>query len=107
MSLHLITSLSDGQLSSTPLTTIETEMNDVWVADRAAAHTHCQSKTSSAVRDLANARAHLDRYGRDRENEANTHCRNRENTGVANMNRHTDGKKSWVNQQLSSRMKKP
>lgn len=107
MSLHLITSHPDGQLSSTPLTTITTEMNDVWVADRAAAHTHCQSKTSSAVRGLANARAHLNRYGRDRENEVNTYCRNRGMSGVTNVNRHTDGKKSWVNQQLSSRMKKP
>lgn len=107
MSLHLITSHPDGQLSSTPLTTIATEMNDVWVSDRVAAHTHCQSKTSSAVKGLANARAHLDRYGGNRENEANTHCRNRENSGVTNVNRYTDEKKSWVNQQLSSRMKKP
>lgn len=107
MSLHFITSLPDGHLSSTPWMTIDSEMKDVWVTDRAAAVTHCQSKTSTAQRDLANARAHLDRYGTARVNEANTHCRNRENAGIANANKHTDGKRSWVDQQLAGRMKKP
>lgn len=107
MSIHLITSLPDGRLSSTPWMTIATEMNDVWVTDRAVANTHCQSRTTAAQRDLANTRAHLDRYGTARKNEANTHCQNMETSGIANVNEYTDGKKSWVNQQLASRMKKP
>lgn len=107
MSLHLITSLSDGQLSSTPLETIASQMNDVWVTDRTEADAHCRSKTSTAEQDLTNARAHLDRYGTARLNDVNTHCRNRENAGIANVNRHTDGKRAWVNQQLNGRMRKP
>lgn len=105
MSLHLITSHPDGQLSSTPLT-IATEINDVWIADIVVADVHCQSKTRSAEYGLAHARTHLNRYVRDGENDTNTHCRNRENSGVTNVNLYTDGKKSWVNQQLISRMKK-
>ena len=49
--------------------------------------------------DLTNARAHLDRYGTARLNDVNTHCRNREKRGSQALNRHTDGKRAWVNQQ--------
>jgi hypothetical protein len=103
---HLITSL-DGQLSSTPWVTFDSEMNYVWVTDRDAANAHCQSKTSVATSELATAKAGLDKYGTLHKHAAHTHCQTIEDSMVKMVNNYTDGKNAWIDQQLSGRMKKP